>query len=81
LDLFANLVGCRPSLAKREAFCGCLAVVVRKLKFPNNSIVNYIKRFASSHNKQDAYNELVRSPRLVAAQAVFKRKLNSVCEN
>jgi hypothetical protein len=39
LELFANPVGCRPSLAKRLAFCGCLAVVVRKLKFPDNSIV------------------------------------------
>jgi hypothetical protein len=39
LDLFKNLVGSRTSPAKRFAFCHFLAVVVQKLKFLNNSIV------------------------------------------
>ena len=37
IDLFDNPVGCRTSLAKCSAFCCFEAVIVRKLKFPNNS--------------------------------------------
>ncbi|MDR2600914.1 MAG: hypothetical protein LBC53_00450 [Spirochaetaceae bacterium] len=38
LDLFANPVGCRPSLAKCLAFCVFKRKLFGNLRFPNNSI-------------------------------------------